>query len=261
MQPLDAEAWLQRDACFTDQMAYRDRLIARSETDSVGVLEGAEDGVAELASLVLKHLSNDPGYRIERRGITRPCGRSLRREAEPTMAFLGRLVQEDLLLLRREEEEQEHRLIAGVLCFPSHWTLSEKLGRPLTSIHEPVPFYAGNLAKRVQRLFDGLRMDRPLWRANWLLYPDAELHAPRRENAPKREESAAPTWLRVERQTLLRLPRTGDVVFSIKTDLCPVASLSAEEQAGLRAAFDELDPAQHAYKGGAALRAGLEPAA
>ena len=32
-------------------------------------------------------------------------------------------------------------------------------------------------------------------------------------------------WLRSERQTLVRLPRTGAVLFTIKTQLCPVTAV------------------------------------
>ncbi|MEL6677104.1 MAG: DUF3445 domain-containing protein [Pseudomonadota bacterium] len=259
MQPLGAEPWLQRDACFADQMAYRDRLIDDPASDSTLMTPDAADGIASLRDRVLDDLARDDGYTRAGSVITRPDGVRLDVDMLPGIDFLGRLVQEDLLLLRKSPGDAEHRLIAGTLCFPSHWRLSEKAGRPLTAIHGPVPFYAGGLARRVQRLFDMLREDTPLWRANWLLYADAELHAPRSAYAPREGRSAAPAWLRVERQTLLRLP-TGDVVFSIKTELSPLDSLSPAEHAALIDALDTLDPAQRAYKGGDALRTHLEAA-
>ena len=37
---------------------------------------------------------------------------------------------------------------AGVLCFPSRWRLMEKIGKPLSAVHGPVPLYADRLAGR-----------------------------------------------------------------------------------------------------------------
>lgn len=62
----------------------------------------------------------------------------------------------------------------------------------------------------------------------------------------------------MERQTLRLLPATGTVVFSIKTDVAPLSSLSGAELAGLAAAFAALPPDDLAYKGGPALRERLQ---
>ena len=74
------------------------------------------------------------------------------------------------------------------------------------------------MARRVQRLFDGVREGRPLWRFNALWYDDPTLFQPRPENAPRAaiDRSKAP-YFRSERQSLVRLPQTGAVVFSIHT--------------------------------------------
>jgi hypothetical protein len=42
--------------------------------------------------------------------------------------------------------------------------------------------------------------------------------------------------VRAERQTLIRLPKTRAVVFAIHTDVVDIASLSAQELAGLEEA-------------------------
>ncbi len=39
--------------------------------------------------------------------------------------------------MRRGEEGW--RLAVGALCFPSSWQLTEKFGKPMSGIHEPVP--------------------------------------------------------------------------------------------------------------------------
>jgi len=71
-----------------------------------------------------------------------------------------------------------------------------------------------------------IRMEQPLWRANFLIYTDPDLHQPRREGVPKPIKSAAPRYIRVERQSFRRLPKTGAVVFGIHTSIIAARRLN-----------------------------------
>jgi hypothetical protein len=119
-----------------------------------------------------------------------------------------------------------------VLCFPNRWRLSDKLGRPMMAIHGPVPSYAERLGKPVDRFIGLLAPDRPVWRLNWSLTDDPTLFQPvghgRRETDPDitPENSGARIFLRVERQTLRRLPHTGAVLFTIRTHQRPLEALA-----------------------------------
>ena len=90
-----------------------------------------------------------------------------------------------------------------------------------------------DLARRVQRLFDALHPDRPLWRANALFYHDPALYQPRREDDPRPAPPGRADYLRSERQSLLRLPETRAVVFSIHTWVVPWSCLTPDQRAGL----------------------------
>ena len=103
-------------------------------------------------------------------------------------------------------------LTAAALCFPANWRLADKIEQPLTGIHAPVEEYDADIARRVQRLFDGVRAGRPLWRFNKLRYADADLHQPRR-----RETGRDMPFIRSERQCILRLPESDAVAFTIHT--------------------------------------------
>ena len=81
-----------------------------------------------------------------------------------------------------------------------------------------MPSYDANITKRVQRLFNGIQVGRPLWRCNYLHYDAPDLFHPRIEADPRSGMSdGAGPYIRSERQTLCRLPKTGAVVFSIHT--------------------------------------------
>ncbi|QPH56245.1 DUF3445 domain-containing protein [Pontivivens ytuae] len=254
-QPLDPADWLVRDAVFAGQMAYRDRLIAERPGTVLALDPAGRAAAQELLEVVLAAL--DAGYGVGDL-VLRPDGVALPVDRADPFATIGRLVQEDMLILDRDLGETEHRLMGGVLCFPSRWNLAQKMGRGLLGIHAPVSFYPESLARRVQRFFDAIRPGRPLWRANWLFYTDPELHVPTREHEKFDKGWDGPRlWLRSERQTLSRLPETGAVVFTIKTDISPADTLSREEVAGALAAVDALPPAEFDYKGGAPMRARL----
>jgi dimethylamine monooxygenase subunit A len=225
--PVPLDAWLVRDEAHAAQMACRDRLLAeRPEAVLGGTVDGA--AAAELLALVLAQTGLEVAGGTARRqdGVRVPLD-------GPPLAVAGRLVQEDLLLLEKRPGEAEHRLVAGCLCFPAHWTLAEKLGAGLARVHAPVAAYDEGLAQRVQRMLDGLAPLRPLKRANVAVHVQAALFAPLRERDPR--PPAAGRYLRVERQCLVKLPATRAVAFTIHTSLVSLGSLGAAEAAALAA--------------------------
>jgi hypothetical protein len=225
MRPVEG-TWIVVDDAYAAQMAERARLRASCSAAVEAALPGSEDMRAELLEVVLDALPDSFARRLG--GVIRPDGQLVATDG-PAFAVLNDLLQEDLLLL--EKRGDTHVLVAGLLCFPSHWTLSEKIGRPLTRIHAPVPEYDADLGRRVERLFDRIPPGRPLWRANALLHGDAVLHRPRREADP-RPVPNAPRYLRSERQTVLRLPRTGAILFAVHTWIVPLTSLTSEQRRG-----------------------------
>jgi hypothetical protein len=189
-------------------------------------------------------------------------------EAQPSqtgdaapLARLGIAAQEDFCLLQRRADGT-YALTAAVLCFPAHWRLRDKLGRPLDEIHAPVPGFAARLGTPVARFFDSLAVERPAWRANWSVVESPDLFHPGQRPALSdlsAENAGARLWLRVERQTLRRLPATRAVVFTIRTLIEPLARTVRRPGAAQAMAerFAEMDVAMAAYKGLPPIRAPL----
>jgi hypothetical protein len=150
------------------------------------------------------------------------------------MEVLCQLICEDLCLM--EKHGDEHVLTAGLLCFPSSWSLAEKIGRPLLAIHAPVTSYTDDIGRRVQRLFDAVQPGRPLWRANALRYTDPTLFQPRRSTARRDHAEAEKSggYIRSERQCILRLPKTWAVVFSIQNRVVRMEDLTPQQANGLK---------------------------
>ncbi|NRA99089.1 MAG: DUF3445 domain-containing protein [Rhodobacteraceae bacterium] len=233
IQPAEEGSWVLQDDAFAGQMARRDALIAERLDDVHQMRPAGEGGAAELYESILTLLRQCPGYAFGTSQVLRPDGIAVDLDPSRPLVTLGRLVQEDFCILT--PSTSGHVLSAAILCFPASWTLKQKIGRPMGAIHTPVESYTPEVERRVQRLFDALRVGRPLWRSNALMYNDAELYQPRREDEPPRDRATPAAYLRSERQTLFRLPKTDAVVFSIHTVVIRARDLTGDQRAGLAA--------------------------
>ena len=220
VQPLALEDWLLIDEAFAPQMAYRDWLLEHERDVVCQQTPQADSAAQELCELI----TAECGFSTDGHIITRPDGIQIDLTRDAALVTAARLTQMDLCIL--QDAGDAHVLTAGVMCFPSSWRLTEKMGRSLMSIHSPVAEYDARIAISVQRMFKAIRMEQPLWRANFLIYTDPDLHQPRREGVPKPIKSAAPSYIRVERQSFRRLPKTGAVVFGIHTSIIEARRLN-----------------------------------
>ncbi|MBT4356022.1 MAG: DUF3445 domain-containing protein, partial [Rhodospirillaceae bacterium] len=166
----------------------------------------------------------------------------------------GRIVQEDLCLMA--PGSNGYTLEAASLCFPSRWRLLDKIGRPLIDIHSPVPDYKNKLSRPVDRFFDKLTVEKPVWRVNWSLTDDPDLYQPVRKTGVtsiktiNSNNAGDRVFLRCERQTLRRLPKTGWILFTIKTYVDKVSALKFQPKSFLDLAtlVRDLSPSMQQYK-------------
>lgn len=209
--PIGDEGWLHQDEAFAGQMAYRETLLADKRDKVLALDAQAVPAAQELLDMVLAEV-----YPGQAEQVLRPDGVTVPIDRADPLGTLGRLVQEDFCILQKHGDE--HVLTGAVLCFPASWTLAEKFMRPLIGIHDTVDEYDAGIAKRVQRLFDGVKVGRAMWRFNALWYVDPDLHQPRSiHDRRDKPEPVAADYFRSERQCILRLPQTDAVVFSIHT--------------------------------------------
>jgi hypothetical protein len=266
IKALDLEQWIEIDDRFAAQLAERRRLLEGERDAVLGELPESRPGQRELLALLLDHLpARFPEHyrRVDRHIENLTTGErfALAASDDAPLELAGRLVQEDLCLMQRGEAG--YRLVAAVLCFPAHWRLADKLGRPLQAIHEPVPGFGERLADPVDRFFASIQATRPVWRLNWSLVDAPTLFRPPEHRGNPQpisaEQAGRQLWLRVERQTLRRLPRSGDVVFGIHTYVDPLEDAIDSPQAAqaLAARIREMPDAMARYKSILPIRAPL----
>ncbi|MBO0906033.1 heme-dependent oxidative N-demethylase family protein [Jiella sonneratiae] len=268
LKPLDAANWIEPDAALARDLAEKRALLYDRFDVVFRETPESRDAQAELLDLLADHLTGHHAPLWRRDGSRLRNGDvcvDLTDARWPVLVRAGLLVSDDLVILQRAEDGW--RLTAAHLSFPSAWSLAEKFDQPMDRIHADVPgFAAGSRnAALIDRMFDNLRPERPVWRLNWSIHPSGDLHRPKakRERSPwppqVRHESV---HVRVERQTLRRLPRTGALAFTIRVYSDPLAALMRHRDAianltGLAEQLTALNAAEIAYKGLAAVRPGL----
>ena len=141
-------------------------------------------------------------------------------EGTPSPRDVGGLVEPDLLVMVKDEAGG-WRLRGGVLCFPTSWSLEEKLGRGLEEIHGPVPGLNAGMGPSINQVLGRLPAGVSIERDNWGLAATDELnlHPARGLPAPALPAHLDSLWLRVEHQALIALPRSGAVLFGIRISL------------------------------------------
>lgn len=274
LKPLDPAAWIEVDGYLEAQLAEKGRLEAEHGASVFAAEPGTEAAQREVLSLLIEHLPARFPEIYRRAGDTMyvaSSGRAidLANPGVPPLKIAARLVQEDLVLMRRGENGW--RICAASLSFPSSWSLAEKFGKPLREIHRPVPHFGPGTRSDdlIERMFDKLQ-GQLVERFNWSLQPDAGLYKPlssmqrddRAEKAVSRfpgVDAASVAFIRVERQTVRKLPVSGDVLFTIRIHLDPMSALRAHpERARIAASFAgqlaALERSELDYKGLAADR-------
>ncbi|MBK9740582.1 MAG: DUF3445 domain-containing protein [Actinobacteria bacterium] len=259
-RPLDLNEWIEIDDQRVAVLEEKDRLLATRRDEVLAHLPAGRPGAEETLDLLIEHLPiRFPDvYGARPDGLTdRQRGIVVRRDAGHPIVVAGRLVQEDLCIMTRTDDGR-WVLSAASLCFPSRWRLADKIGRDLGDIHGPVPYYAETIGNPVDRFFERITPDNPVWRTNWHLLDDAALFQPQasrtwrdRMDLDGRDVGDA-LHFRVERQTLRALPSSGAVLFTIRTYVRPMRDLETLRPGAFSELADTLEAtprATAAYKG------------
>jgi len=200
-RPLDVDRWLPDDAESAPTIAMKRELLATRRHDVVALHPGGEAAAEEAARLI-----------GEFKGVT------IRSEGVEALVEAALLVPDDLTVLAPSESPTgQHGLVfvAGVVCAPSRWRLASKMGKDMMTTHQPVARYGEQIGAPVDTVLRRLTVDRPLWRSNWTLVDHPALFQP---EPPEHPLGVQPDrlWVRMERETLRRLPNTGGVLFTIR---------------------------------------------
>ncbi len=218
LHPIALDAWLEPD-WEADSLPAKRALLASRADQVCAALEGSQGACAEAAALLTG--------------------------ADSLQAAAERISDDPIIMQKREGAWCAAAL---VLCSPTFFSAQEAIGKTLGALHGPVPDVLGpnetqGLAQRISRVFDGLAPDAVLERFNWTVQPGPERYTPAAAPLFDRaaqlgaESVADLLHLRVERQTIRKLPQSGAVLFCIRVSIDPLRV--AIGQAGARAMFSQ----------------------
>lgn len=265
LSALDPARWIEPDADLDVYLAEK-RALAATRLDEV--FRATEDSLPaqrECLAAIVDHLAERHANLYRREGNhIEADGHSvdLADETIPPLLRAGMLVQDDLVIMMKRETGWF--IAAAHLSFPSSWRLAEKFDRPMEEVHQHVPDFGRGTrnAVMINRIFDNLAPGLPAERFNWSINWEQKLFHPE----TGRNDAAGPdeAVVRVERQTLTKLPETGAIVFTIRIYFDPV-TLFENHPDGRRLAtaladqLEALSEPQIRYKGLDRQRSRLVP--
>jgi len=227
LQRIEEGDWLRPEA----DIAAR-RAIFEEFPDSISVLPEAAEAGREVAEML-----GVDGY----------------------LGAAARSIWEDLCILTRADgsggDTGEYRLTGGAVGFPTDWRLAGKMGLPLTSVHAPIHGYREQLAGAVDHFMKSLKVGPIFGRANWFVVPNDNLRYLPDESSEDNfaglsvENAGKRLFVRCERQTLRRLPKTMAVLFTISVDVVPLESLGKEALRWVANAVSATSEGEHHRRG------------
>ena len=252
---IDPDQWIETDGELGDYLAEKDRLLALHPEEVFQEVDRSRAAQQEALDLIRQHLLDQHStYYQETAGQIAFLNRNVAPD-KPNAPLLtaGSLIADDLVIL--ENRDGGWRVTAGYVSFPSSWSLKEKAGLTIGEVHGPVPdFESGSRNDQlITRMFDKIQPDRIVERFNWSIYPDGDLFWPPEMGAKAANRPFDPlaNFIRVERQTLRKLPKTNAILFTIRIYRDPIPVIAAHRALAeaLAQKLESMTPAQLAYKG------------
>ncbi|CZT13400.1 uncharacterized protein RAG0_16912 [Rhynchosporium agropyri] len=160
---------------------------------------------------------------------------------EDPMQMAARMTQDDLAIMF-EKEDGQYYLLAGSILLAGFWKLEDKFGMALSEIHASadVPGYKTKLEKGMMNFFRRVQPNGPVLRNNYFIQVDDSLpwsSSIGPEDGPEgtvgwftaeKDKAIEHHYFRSERQSLRRLPKSGGVVFTIRTYFHPITEICEE---------------------------------
>ena len=250
LRQLDPANFLEGGSDLLTQIQERNQIIELKREIVFQALPDFTDPAEQFKELILQNLRqfHSHTYQITGKNLIehKPSGIKVDLDTDHPFVCLGRIIPEDLCLMSRIENEWV--LTAGLVAYPSRWSLQEKIGQGLDQIHQPVPDYQKALQPVMTPTFDKLVWQRPVWRLNWALHSSPQLHQP---TAVHMDTDPWDYWWRTERQTLTKLEGQDHILFTIRNRTEPLSLIKQNPEAakGFGEALASLSPETIAYKG------------
>ncbi|KIY43659.1 hypothetical protein FISHEDRAFT_68068 [Fistulina hepatica ATCC 64428] len=263
LKRLEPDWWLELESTYVERVAQRKALHVLHGKKIINALPGSEAACRELMEMVIQFLcARYPAqFELDQKKAVfsnRILGTCTDITSADPLKFLLENVPEDFAVMIEDKKTSLYYLRAGVICSAVGWNIAEKMGRPLHEIHEIVPYYKKVMEFSMNRYFRKMECSKPIQRASWgfevgeeslFLQEGDDRFSKRATQDP--ELRRQDIHLRVDWQTLRRLPRSQAIVFNYKALFTPLEQLKHEAYIPklLRKILKEGDASIMQYKG------------
>lgn len=252
---MEPDWWIELESTYRERIVERKRLHAFHGKTIVDSMPGSETACRELMEMVLQFLCVRYPKQFhfdEKTGLFHNSilGTQSNINTVDPLMFLLEHVPEDFLVTQEDPKTGLYILRAGVSCSAVGWNMAIKIGKTLEEIHGPVPDYkekmqfsmdrCGSFIIRVScvytigRFFSKMPSSKPIQRGSWGLEIGQPLFLQPNDPHFKLREIQLPDldmndiYLRVDWQTLRRLPVSRAIVFNFKALFTPVNQFENE---------------------------------
>lgn len=222
---METDWWLELESSYVSTIKERQGLFAKYGSMVLDYLPGSELVCKELMEMCLQfYCARYPSLFSLTDNNRFFHNRILNTKTEikrfhPLHILLNN-VPEDFGIVLRNEADGYYYFRAGLICSSLGWNVGTKIGMRLDEIHEPIPDYKEKMSFSMDRFFSKLNTNAPIQRGSWglevgtpLFMPPGDPHAALREQQDPNLE-LGDCYLRVDWQTLRRLPLSAGVVFN-----------------------------------------------
>jgi len=233
LEKINFSEWIQYEDQFPPRILQKQNLIQELGRNVLDALPCSIEAQIEFLDVLVNHIKH---YHEDVFDVDGDCiivkNGSIEYDIDTfescPLELASYLAADDFCLL--EKEGEDFKLIAASICAPTWWSLSEKIGKPLTSIHDPIMNLENKIGRMIRHFLNNLTVEDCYQRSNWFLFtspelcvlPDsfdfcAEMKKINRKNIETN------LFLRTERQTFRRLEKTNAIVFGIKVYVEPIS--------------------------------------
>ncbi|KAJ7168158.1 hypothetical protein C8R43DRAFT_1094745 [Mycena crocata] len=241
LKTMDPDRWIELESTYRTRIHQRTQLYIKHGKKIVDWLPGSEGACRELMEMVIQFVcARYPRQFSYASGVFYNNILDLSsdtRAVHPLLVLLQH-IPEDFLITQEDNKTGLYAFRAGVSCSSVGWNVSTKLGLNLQQIHVPVPDYKEKMEFSMDRLryFSKMPTNKPIQRGSWSIEVGQPLFLQEDDTAYtiSREPGAAPDLeiseihLRVDWQTLRRLPRSRAIVFNFKALFTPIEEFRSE---------------------------------
>jgi hypothetical protein len=178
LSSINVADWVQYENDFSKRIIEKQKLIKKMDREVLDALPGSIAAQKEFLNLLLENIQL---YHSEKFHVVGDdvLIRSENKHYDVVdyencpLELASYLSADDYCLL--EEEDGDYKLVAASVCTPTWWSLQEKMGKPLASIHEPILNLEEKIGRMIRHFMKNLKVTDCYQRSNWFLFASKEL--------------------------------------------------------------------------------------